>query len=159
MISDFDEYRASVVSLTTSKISEPVDTIKDELETLIRNNAGQPAATLSKLIDDQFEFYSTARAEVIGRTTATFTTGASQTKVWDDLDIDYSWLSQRNASVRDTHRRADGQRPDADGYFYVGRDKMKFPASGKLAEENVNCQCVLQPVASERGVRRIEYGT
>ena len=51
------------------------------------------------------------------------------------------WVSSRDASVRDTHRVADGQVKGVDEDFSVGSDSTQYPGEGMEAGENISCRC------------------
>lgn len=147
--SQFDEAIGRTLKGSTEKITTAVGTIKDDLQTLLRDNSDLPADELTQLVKEKFSFYSEAGAARIARTTATYATGSSQREAWGELDVEYSWLSQRDGATRDSHRSADGQRPDKEGYFKVGGDRMRHPGAGSIAKENVNCRCVLRGTIRE----------
>lgn len=54
------------------------------------------------------------------------------------------WVTRHDDRVRDTHRRADGQRVPVDQPFIIGGFPMMYPGE-KTAEfgQTVNCRCVL----------------
>ena len=83
---------------------------------------------------------------MIAETTATYSTTASQRNVFLENGFNLQWLSRRDGKVRDTHKKADGDRPNQFGYFQIGSDQMKHPGGGSEAKENVNCRCYLLPV-------------
>lgn len=143
--SEFDEWRKSVVERTTSKIKEPVTTLRAEMQTLLQEMVGKSADEMRQAIRAKFRYYSNARASTIAQTTATYVTGASQTEAWKGLGVTYRWLSMRTGNVRPTHTRADGNPPNADGLFEVGTDRMPHPGAGFQAKENANCRCTLRP--------------
>lgn len=142
--SQFDDLIADTVKTSTSKIVESVATVKDEISTLLQDNATLPASELRDKLKEKFTMYRESRINTIARTTATYTTGASQKEAWTGLDIESVWFSSRRNS-RPAHAAADGQRQDKDGYFTVGGERMQWPAGGSNASNNVNCQCYLRP--------------
>jgi hypothetical protein len=61
-----------------------------------------------------------------------------------NLILEKEWISQRDGVVRDTHRLADGQRVQKNGYFNVGGYNMLYPADssgGAPGKEIINCRC------------------
>lgn len=127
--------------------SVPV-TIGSDLAAALSKNPQMSASELEDLIDDTFSRYKEdgVYAERIAVTTTTRITGGAQRTTYDELGFTSVWTSQRDARVRDTHQAADGAKPDKDGYFNVGADRMRYPASGSIASENVHCRCYLFPV-------------
>ena len=56
------------------------------------------------------------------------------------------WVAQRDGVVRDSHRLADGQRVQKNGFFNVGGYNMLYPADssgGAPAGQIINCRCSL----------------
>jgi len=151
-LSDFETFVREETKLSTSKISESINTINDDLKNQIQNIVNDnPAISKQELLNKFLEktshlfdnVYTVSRAKTIATTTTTFSTGSAQRNVFKKYNYNYMWLSQRDKQVRDTHKKADGDIPNENGLFRVGRDLMKHPAAGNLAEENVNCRCVL----------------
>jgi hypothetical protein len=145
--SEFDRRLETIIRDSASKIKEPVQTIHSELNRLLVRMKDNNIDEVTDAIKEKFSGYSDGRAKAIARTTSTATNGSAQRSAWDAVNIQPAWLSQRAGTTRVTHRKADGSKPDSAGYFRVGADKMKSPGTGGLAEENINCQCVLRPVA------------
>ena len=154
---DYSTAISRAVKESTNKITPSIDVIRDGLrDDLIKTISENPYADIEdlyKIIEDDFsrEFYGDAnteglgiaRARMIAQTTATYSTGSAQLIVFKELGLNKRWVTQRDGKVRPTHRKADGQKPDAKGFFHIGTDKMKQPAGGKEADENVNCRCYL----------------
>ena len=147
---EFSRWQQESVSESTARIVEPVATLKAEIGTLLSKVAGMSADDIASEIRTKFRYYSNARAATIAQTTATFTTGTSQLRAWDGMGVKVRWLSMRDSKTRDTHRSADNAEPDAEGYFAVGTDRMKSPAAGSQARENVGCRCTLRPELTTR---------
>ena len=62
------------------------------------------------------------------------------------LTLEKEWVAQRDGVVRDSHRLADGQRVQKNGFFNVGGYNMKYPADssgGAPGKEIINCRCSL----------------
>ncbi len=62
------------------------------------------------------------------------------------LTLEKEWVAQRDGVVRDSHRLADGQRVQKNGFFNVGGYNMLYPADssgGAPAGEIINCRCSL----------------
>jgi HK97 family phage portal protein len=142
------EFEASIraaVRESTDRITSSVDTVKDELQRLLDDMYDKPIEEIVAAIQRQFSHYSSARARLIARTTATAALTFSQMTVFDKMGYTYTWLSQRDGKTRPTHKVADMQEPDKEGYFHVGSDRMKYPGGGSQAKENAHCRCVLRP--------------
>jgi DNA-binding protein H-NS len=145
--SDFDDEMSDLIEKSTDKIRESDATLKESIKTLIDENKNASADELTAIINDKFSnVYSESRAKTIARTTATYATSAAQTTVWTKSGWTPQWLSSRNSSVRKTHREADGQTPDKNGYYHVGKGKGKHPGDIDKPEESVNCNCTQVPV-------------
>lgn len=151
--SEFDKKQKRVLQLSLSKIKETDATTRAQLQGLLEGMANAKVDDIRTVIKSKFDQYRDSKVNAIARTTATFATGAAQTEVWSEFGFEHEWLTQRDGKARQTHTAVDGDRPDEDGYFNVGADKMKFPASGSVAGENVNCRCTLIPVAVEEEKR------
>lgn len=69
---------------------------------------------------------------------------------WPDLtDV---WMATGDMRTRDTHLAAHGQKRGADGYFWVGGARAKFPGDPSLPPgERVNCRCRTVPYRAEWG--------
>lgn len=152
VLSDFETFIQNETKLSTAKISESINTINKDLKLQIQSLVdANPAISKQELLslfmtktnhlfDD---VYTVSRAKMIATTTTTFSTASAQKKVFSKYNYKYKWLSQRDGNVRDTHKKADGNEPDENGLFRVGRDLMLHPGAGNIAEENVNCRCIL----------------
>ena len=153
---DWEKRQSKLTKNSTGKIRDSINTIhkdlKKQIQSIIEANPFANADTLLEKITEMTSSkfggnYTKARAETIATTTATFTTGEAQNAVWrDELGFGTEWISQRDGKVRKTHRQADGQRADEEGYYYVGTDQMKHPGGGSEAEENANCRCYQKAV-------------
>lgn len=133
-------------------INNTVDVeIREQIRILLQDNLNLQSEQLANLINDTIdkEFLNryTNRANTIARTTTTQARGEAKTTAWDSTDekINFVWLTERDGRVRKSHRAADGQEVENGDYFKVGTDKMKYPAGGSKAEENINCRCDVFP--------------
>ncbi len=136
---------------SAEKITESVGTIRDEIQEILKKNAGRTGAELVAILKDKFETLANSRAALIARTTATATTSGTQQKVWSEYNnrqtdnknkIVRVWLSSRDAKTRNAHRDADGQRENKDGMFTINGNKTPYPAGGNLpASDACNCRC------------------
>jgi HK97 family phage portal protein len=142
---EFEVSIRAAVRQSTDSIKESVETVKDELQRLLDDMYDKPVEEIAAAIQLKFAHYSAARAMLIARTTATAAMGFSQMTVFEKMGYTYTWLSQRDGKTRDTHKIADMQEPDREGYFRVGTDRMRYPGGGSQAKENAHCRCVLRP--------------
>lgn len=146
---EFSRARKSGIKESSDKIADSIGTIKDEVQAVLKANAGASGEELAQLLTAKFETLKVSRANAIGRTTATATTGTVQKDVWAEMNdretdpkrkIIREWLSEPGA--RDAHETARGQKEDADGMFTVGGERTPYPAGPNLSADNsVNCRC------------------
>jgi hypothetical protein len=142
---DFDDHVRAGVAQSAARIVTIADTLKDELSQLLQDGHDLHPDELSGRIRNRFESYTTYGADRIARTTSTYATTNAQLQAWHGLGVVASWLTQRDGNARTTHKAADGQRPNEEGFFLIGADFMRHPCGGSIASENVNCRCVLRP--------------
>lgn len=104
-----------------------------EKEELIREDVSK----LSKKIRN--------RSRTIAQTTATKMQSNTKDAIYETMKkkvaVKKVWLSERDGSTRDEHRRADGQEADIQGYFHVGGERLRGPGKGSKPENNINCRC------------------
>lgn len=144
--SDFSTTIGEMLKGSTSKITESIGTIRDEIRRLVEGNTGATSDELFNLLKGKFKTLKESRARAIANTSSNYATGAAQTESWKGVGFKVAWLSQRDGKTRETHQKADGQVRNDDGLFNVGSDKMPHPCAGSVAEENVNCRCTCMPV-------------
>lgn len=103
-------------------------------------------------LTETFEGLSTGRANAIARTTARALSSTISTDTWDTLnegnvdtdeEIVKVWTTRRDAVVRESHRKLDGDWVVMKDPFKTG---LQAPGVGEVAGETVNCRCVLRPV-------------
>lgn len=148
----FDERMQEASRESTDLITGIFGTAKEELQAKIAANTQASEEELRSIVREYFTQFPSYRSERIARTTATFLTTRTQRETWDEVGASYRWLTMRDAAVRDDHAKADGQKPDNDGFFIVGGEKTKHPCGAGLSVKNaVNCRCVLfaTPLESE----------
>lgn len=148
----FDERMAAASEESTALITGIFGTAKEELQAKIAANTQASEEELRSMVREYFTQFPSYRSERIARTTATFLTTRTQRETWDEVGASYRWLTMRDAAVRDDHQKADGQKPDKEGYFTVGGEKTKHPAGkGLSAKQATGCRCVLfvTPLESE----------
>ncbi len=126
---------------SSNKIVETVPTLKADVQKVIFANPTASADELSKLIYDQISNITKSRANAIGRTTATATTGTVQKSVWAEIGgITRTWAAL--AGARPAHAAAHDTAEDENGMFNVGGEMTPYPAGpGLSAANSVNCRC------------------
>ena len=146
----FDERMAVASQESTDLITGIFGTAKEELQAKIAANTQASTEELQAIVSEYFTQFPEYRSERIARTTATFLTSRTQRETWDEVGQSYRWLTMRDGSVRDDHIKADGQKPDENGFFVVGGEKTLHPAGAGLSAKNaVGCRCTLFPDAVE----------
>ena len=100
------------------------------------------------VIESKFQKFKNVHAPAIADYSANNVTAGTQEIVFKDKGIKYIWLTQRDGRVRASHRSADGQEPDASGFFTLGDgERTKRPcAPGMTAKNPMRCRCILYPV-------------
>lgn len=157
---EYDKARREGIDESSQKIEIAVESIKKEVRDILRNSGGLSGEEIAKLLQSKFAEITTARANAIGRTTATATTGKTQSAVWKTVSdresnparkIVRQWVSFPGA--RDAHSSANGTFEDPDtGLFTVGGEQTEYPAGPGLSAKNaVNCRCIT------RARRRADY--
>ena len=138
---EFTRGREAGITESAGKIADSVGTIRADIQTLLRQNAGVGEEELARLLKEKFSDLKASRANAIARTTATATTGTVQKSVWDELGgIKRSWVALSGA--RAEHAAAHDQLEDAEGKFTVGGERTSYPAGeGLSASNSVNCRC------------------
>jgi hypothetical protein len=138
---EFTRGREAGITESANKIADSVGTIRTDIQTLLRQNAGVGEEELARLLKEKFSDLKVSRANAIARTTATATTGTVQKSVWDELGgIKRSWVALSGA--RAEHAAAHDQLEDAEGKFTVGGERTSYPAGeGLSASNSVNCRC------------------
>ena len=138
---EYGTARREGIDESSQKITASIGTIRDDVRLILNQSGG-------------------LSANAIGRTTATATTGKTQSSVWKtvsdnesnpDRKIVRQWVSFPGA--RDAHSGANGQFEDLDtGLFTVGGEETEYPAGPGLSAKNaVNCRCIT------RARRRLDY--
>lgn len=157
---EYDKARREGIDESSQKIASSIGTIREDVRGILNNSGGLSGEEIAKLLQSKFAEITTARANAIGRTTATATTGKTQSAVWKtvndresnpDRKIVRQWVSFPGA--RDEHSGANGTFEDPDtGFFTVGGEQTEYPAGPGLSAWNaVNCRCIT------RARRRADY--
>ena len=157
---EYGKARREGIDESSQKIASSIGTIREDVRFILNQSGGLSAEEIAALLRSKFAEISTARANAIGRTTATATTGKTQSAVWKtvsdresnpDRKIVRQWISFPGA--RDAHSKANGQWENlVSGMFTVGGEETEYPAGPFLSAKNaVNCRCIT------RARRKIDY--
>lgn len=106
------------------------------------------------------------RAAVVARTETIGAINAGRTDSFEaiadqvpDLVFEQQWLATLDTRVRDTHRRADGQRRPMGRTFSVGTAQLRFPGDPRgPAKEVIQCRCTTILVEEGREVDMTNRG-
>lgn len=107
---------------------------------------------LSSKLTEKFDTLSVSRANAIARTTARASSSQVAEDTWSAINEETTepeeevvkvWTTRRDALVRDSHRKLDGEWVVMGKNFKSG---LKAPGIGEQPGETVNCRCVLRPV-------------
>jgi HK97 family phage portal protein len=157
---EYGKARREGIDESSQKIADSIGTIREDVRYILNQSGGLSADEIAALLRKKFDEISIARANAIGRTTATATTGKTQSAVWKtasdresdpDRKIVRQWISFPGA--RDAHAGANGQWENVtSGLFTVGGEETEYPAGPGLSAKNaVNCRCIT------RARRKIDY--
>lgn len=157
---EYGKARREGIDESSQKIASSIGTIREDVRFILNNSGGLSGEEIADLLRSKFAEIKSSRADAIGRTTATATTGKTQSAVWKtasdresdpDRKIVRQWVSFPGA--RDAHSGANGQFEDLDtGFFTVGGEETEYPAGPGLSAKNaVNCRCIT------RARRRADY--
>lgn len=108
----------------------------------------------------------TNRAVVVARTETIGALNAGRTDSFEaisqaipELQFEQQWLATLDTRVRDTHRRADGQRRRMGQTFSVGQAELRFPGDPRgPAKEVIQCRCTTILVEEGREVDMTNRG-
>jgi HK97 family phage portal protein len=158
-----DDLIGQITKDMNANITASVDNIQTEISGDVATWANDelPEATtredyIAEKLKTKFEGLSEGRAKAIARTTARATTSTVSESTWDLIntetvgdeednpnEIVKVWTTRRDALVRDSHRKLDGEWVVMGKNFKSG---LKAPGIGSFPGETVNCRCVLRPV-------------
>lgn len=146
---EFAKAREAGQRESSDKIAETVPTLREDVQKVILANPTASGDELGQLLYDKLEELrkpllpttKQSRADVIGRTTATATTGTVQKSVWAEIGgIRRTWAALSGA--RAAHAAAHDEPEDINGNFTVGGEVTPYPAGpGLSASNSVNCRC------------------
>ena len=157
---EYGKARREGIDESSQKIASSIGTIREDVRFILNNSGGLSGEEIADLLRSKFAEIKSSRADAIGRTTATATTGKTQSAVWKtasdresdpDRKIVRQWVSFPGA--RDAHSGANGQFEDPNtGFFTVGGEETEYPAGPGLSAKNaVNCRCIT------RARRKLDY--
>jgi ElaB/YqjD/DUF883 family membrane-anchored ribosome-binding protein len=156
---EYGAARREGIDESSAKIEDSIGTIRDDVRKILSESGGLSADEITAKLRTKFTELATSRANAIGRTTATATTGVTQKAVWETVSdresnparkIVRQWISFPGA--RDSHARALGQWENEEGNFTINGRETPYPAGpGLEAEDAVNCRCIT------RARRREDY--
>lgn len=148
-LTDYEKDIATAVKKSTGKMVEGFTEDEKALRRKIKQEiARQPllrGAELFKALDKVSDgYFSPFKVSRIAQTTTTFANGDIVVKAHSRNKFESIWRhTGRGKTDRATHVAADGQKKGAEGYFYVGGEKLLHPASGSAAN-SINCHCVVR---------------
>ena len=144
---------------STNKITEPnnpfddiENSLKSKIQKVLEDNPTVDVSELENLIKETIidAFEGTAategfikyKSELISTTTTTYANGAAKSSIYEELDLEGVWLSQRDGDVRPDHRHMDGVKSIKGTFtFPDGKTKCKHPGATGVAKQDINCRC------------------
>lgn len=107
--------------------------------------AGEGYFKMAKRLENAIGI-SQNKARTVARTEGARAMSIADEAVTEEMrkyaDIECMWLSTLDTRTRHEHRKLDGQKADADGYFYFKGMKAKGPTMWGVAKMDINCRCV-----------------
>ena len=98
----------------------------------------------AKVLEKEFG-YNKAKAKSIAITEKNYYKSEAQLQATKDLNTKKIWVYNNLAKEpRGTHRNANGQVADKDGYFHIGGFVTEGPQHFGIASEDINCHCTLR---------------
>jgi SPP1 gp7 family putative phage head morphogenesis protein len=129
-------------------------TTADELQKIINEGVSNSESIekISQSVIGKFDEMSIARARMIARTEVNRAANKATQFGWKQTGLVKmnEWVSARDERVRDTHVAMVGQVRELDQDF-LSPSGASGPCPGQLGEpgEDINCRCVLAPLASK----------
>ncbi len=150
----FDKLQQEAVGDSADLITTSIDTIKEDLKSILKENADKSADEIEQVIRAKYDDYPTAAT--IARQTSNVAQEAARTNTWKKSGVGFErrWLSQRDDLVRQppeseyNHVAADGEvedKPNGAGYFHKTGETLKAPRVGGSAGNTINCRCRTLP--------------
>lgn len=109
--------------------NEPLPEVTRRVSEVVRNDAQRVRTVVQEetaRMQNQAQTESVAQAEEQG------------------VNVDVIWNSMRDKKVRKAHQELNGQKADAEGWFYVDGDKAKHPHGFSKIGLNIRCRCYLE---------------
>ena len=107
--------------------------------------AGEGYFKMAKRLENAIGI-SQNKARTVARTEGARAMSIADEAVTEEMrkyaDIECVWLSTLDTRTRHEHRKLDGQKADADGYFHFKGMKAKGPTMWGVAKMDINCRCV-----------------
>lgn len=107
--------------------------------------AGEGYFKMAKRLENAIGI-SQNKARTVARTEGARAMSIADEAVTEEMrkyaDIECIWLSTLDTRTRHEHRKLDGQKADADGYFHFKGMKAKGPTMWGVAKMDINCRCV-----------------
>jgi HK97 family phage portal protein len=152
---NFEAVVRTATAESAQMISESVGTIRDELQTLITENANTTAEELTKVIKSKFSVIKDSRAAMIGRTTVTATAGKTHVETWKKRNTQIEdpakkivpvWTTENDGAVRGAHSAINRTGPNEQGYWSLAGAQVRYPGDPAApAAQTCNCRCTLFP--------------
>jgi len=159
---NFEAVVRTATAQSANNIKQSVGTIRDELQTVLTENAGLSSSELTDIIRHKFDVISEPRARLIGRTTATSTSGKVQRDTWSKrnqqiqdpkMKIVPVWITMNDGDVRDSHAALNRTTPNAGNGWNIDGVFVQYPADAnasggqpyEVSAVICNCRCVLFP--------------
>lgn len=119
----------------------------------LRRETPLPQSQINNMVSRYQQRYIAYRAETIGRTEALRSAHQGSEEMYqqafDNGEIDpnavtRTWMSSRDARVRDSHARLSGQSRKVGESWSSGGGELRYPGDPDApAEETIQCRCVL----------------
>jgi HK97 family phage portal protein len=152
---NFEAVVRTATAESAQMITESVGTIRDELQTLITQNANTTAEELTKVIKSKFSVIKDSRAAMIGRTTVTATAGKTHVETWKKRNTQIEdpakkivpvWTTENDGAVRGAHSAINRTGPNEQGYWSLAGAQVRYPGDPAApAAQTCNCRCTLFP--------------
>ncbi len=131
---------------------EVVGTTFDDIEKILTEGYEEsiPYLEVKARLKNKFDTYEQYRTQLIVRTEVNSSMNRAEKDAIKQQGLDKylkkHWLTSGAEDTRESHKEA--ERRYADGIpinedFIVGEDRMAMPGLGSVAEENINCVCVV----------------
>ncbi|QOV10930.1 phage minor head protein [Viridibacillus arvi] len=91
--------------------------------------------------------FSRKKAILVARTEGGRVRSTADLQIEEDIrgkvNLDKAWMSSLDLRVRSSHRKLDGQKADAEGYFHHLGLKAKGPHMWGVANMDIQCRCTV----------------